>query len=295
MKEEYGEALEWFEKAIPLIPTYLQPEGYLWKGFCHYWVGNEGEWSVYLGKAADAASEAGYDEDLKLINWIKAFLHYERGELDQSCKNNEAWMPTWAEKWPAYKYFYEGAYHFLSGLIECKDGNLNNARKKLEELKSLYEEMTPRRKDWVLFYCRYLSAELALKEGSPDEAIAAFEEPISYKPSFITIDNMSTFLIYNLPCVRDVLPRAYAQIGNLDGAITAYERLLIHDPETTTRQLIHPLYHYRLAELYERKGWKGKAIEQYRMFLDFWKDADPGHVEVENAKKRLEGLSAENP
>ncbi len=46
-------------------------------------------------------------------------------------------------------------------------------------------------------------------------------------------------------------------------------------------------YHYWLAKLYEQKEWKGKAIEHYEKFLDFWKDADPGFVEVEDARKRL--------
>jgi len=45
-----------------------------------------------------------------------------------------------------------------------------------------------------------------------------------------------------------------------------------------------------LGKIYEQRGQKEKAIENYEKFLEFWKDADPGITEVEDAKKRLAGL-----
>jgi hypothetical protein len=42
--------------------------------------------------------------------------------------------------------------------------------------------------------------------------------------------------------------------------------------------------------LYKQKGWEGKVIEHYEIFLSLWKDADPVIAEVDDAKKRQAGL-----
>jgi hypothetical protein len=47
-----------------------------------------------------------------------------------------------------------------------------------------------------------------------------------------------------------------------------------------------------LGKIHEQQGDTAKAIERYEKFLTLWKDADPGIVEVEDAKKRLTGLKS---
>ena len=71
--------------------------------------------------------------------------------------------------------------------------------------------------------------------------------------------------------------------------IDEYERL-IDVSSRKERYLVHPLYHYRLAGLYEQKGAAAKAMEQYQKFLFLWQDADRNRAELPDAEKRLNAL-----
>ncbi len=101
---------------------------------------------------------------------------------------------------------------------------------------------------------------------------------------------MKELMAYNIPFLQDYLAQAYYLNGELDKAITEYERLITFDPNSQDRRWIHPKYYYLLAKLYEEKDWKGKAIEQYEKFLELWKDADEDLPEFIDAKARLARL-----
>jgi tetratricopeptide (TPR) repeat protein len=92
--------------------------------------------------------------------------------------------------------------------------------------------------------------------------------------------------------------RTYALEGAPEKAIKAY--LDCQVTLANSKQAFGEIFYYFLeasradydvARLYEKQGNKVKAIEHYSKALARWKDADPGIPEVEDAKKRLAGLS----
>ena len=211
----------------------------------------------------------------------KGWIHYDRKEFDL-CR-----------KW--FKIHFKIGnqeenleYYFFFGLTDLKEGLIDSARENLAKMEASLAKGEPSLPFYQTFH-GYLKAEILLSDRLYEEAVALIDKiPSSGSPADYP-DNVPLY-VTNIPYEKDVFARAYHQSGELDKAIAEYERLITFDPRGEERLLIHPKYHYRVAKLYEEKGWPGRAIEEYEKFIEICKDADPGMPEDEDARKRLSDL-----
>ncbi|MFX0198056.1 MAG: protein kinase, partial [Candidatus Hodarchaeota archaeon] len=294
LKENYTEAMKWNDRFIDMAPRSSGVvSGHAWKGFYRYWLGSLQQIFGELHKVADLWKGLGFEWGKAAIDWIKAWIYYDMGELEPGRRCFKSWFDFNIGGTPQYIPFYTAEYNFYRGLIELKEGKIDSTKSRLTEIKSLLPDVDAASKNRVTFFYDLLYGEVLLAEDSLEKAIAVFRQARSLLeiPAF-GIWNMAYY--YNIPYLKDVLARAYQKKGELGKAIAEYERLITFDPDSKDRRLINPKYRYRLAKLYEEKGFKDKAIEQYTKFLEIWKDADEDLPELIDAKERLAKLTKKN-
>jgi tetratricopeptide (TPR) repeat protein len=170
----------------------------------------------------------------------------------------------------------------MRGWIFAEMGRTAEARQAANEIKTLVE--TSLYKKGIRLY-DLLTGIIRLKEKDYPGAIASLKKAISLLPHPFSWDTTDDGLyMYQLAA-------AYYESGDLEKAREELERMEAFIPGRTLWGDLYALGYYRLGLIYEKQGVKAKAKENYERFLDLWKAADPGLPEVEDAKKRLAGLS----
>lgn len=151
-------------------------------------------------------------------------------------------------------------YGSLVGQAYARAGEVAKAEKILSEVAPLADSRSQEQSSYV----RILRAEIADAKGESGQALQLLEPQAD--------DAAGT-----RPVTLDALGHTYQVAGDIDRAITSYEKVVALPVGCTgwepQQQCLED--HYVLAEDYARKGQRTRAIATIEDFLSLWKDADP--------------------
>jgi tetratricopeptide (TPR) repeat protein len=116
---------------------------------------------------------------------------------------------------------------------------------------------------------QFVRAEVAWRRGRPQEALTTLENARFWTrwPGF-EAENSDDSPFYGHMHERFARAELLHELGRDEEAIPWY-RIFVYDLLYTAPA------HLRLAQIYERRGERQKAIEHYSRFVDLWKDCDP--------------------
>jgi eukaryotic-like serine/threonine-protein kinase len=295
VKGNYPEALSWLDQFILASPSKnWQSLGYWWKAIYGYVAGKREQAAVDAERAGRTWRSIGDEAGAALADLVQAHFACSRGEYDSALRLFSEYQKATRYAGPLGDKIRSFENDLWLGLIEWKQGRLEAAEQRLGQISALLSELPEDMGETAVQLQKnsvILQAEIRISEGKPAEAVSLLEKklrlhiPIIYAGSYPKV-----FTLYNFPLEQDVLARAYQKSGNLDRAIEEYNKLITFDPASQDRRIHNPVYHYRLAKLYEQKKLRDEAKREYARFLDLWKNADPGLSELVDAKKRFAQL-----
>jgi serine/threonine protein kinase/predicted Zn-dependent protease len=288
LQENYSEALRCLDELVARAPAASAKWLSIWlRAYVRDFLG---QWDRARAEFLDLKAQSergGEDFGLMVTNWMLAFVHMDRREFDESDRSIEAFAELNAKRNPTRGPMTGTMKAILRARLDIARGRPEAALATLAEAEPLAAGLDPSVNDDMLFQRAVAKAEAALAAGRADDAIAAAES-VALR-SFVTA-RIPDIASYNQPFLKDVLARAYWKKGDLDRAAAEYRKLLTIDPTNQVRYLMSPLYRYRLGRVLEEKGDGDGARAEYAKFLEGWKDADPGHPELADARKRLAAL-----
>jgi serine/threonine protein kinase/predicted Zn-dependent protease len=162
--------------------------------------------------------------------------------------------------------------------------SIDEAIKVSEELKRLWME-NEKNKNYSRVY-KLLMGLIQLEKGN-------YEKAIEYCSQAISMQALYRANAYNFAAHIEPLALAYYRMGDLEKAQKEYQNIISLSTLRLDNGDIYAKSFYMLGKIYEQQESITKAIEHYEKFLDLWKDAGPGILEVEDARKRMAGLKSQ--
>jgi tetratricopeptide (TPR) repeat protein len=176
---------------------------------------------------------------------------------------------------------------FLEAVAQLEIGDLQEAEKLTGKLDRLTPEIM--KKSWE-HLISYLRGRLGFARKNFPEAVKDLgEATILYRGEspYSALSASSNDALYPYS-----LASACFEVGDIDGAIKHYEKIGLLTLGRYNGGDLYARSFYNLGKIYEQKGLKSKAAENYEKFISLWKDCEPRFRPlVEDARQRLEAAS----
>jgi len=284
LREDYGSSLQNADIWIRRAPSEgTRAHGYLLKSVIFQLTGRVRESREALSRARELVApmrltflidttEGWLEFDASHFEKSRAAFRHARDELQKLYGDRPADRIDWA---------------LCEALVEVAQGDLSTARATLDSAEKLLKTLTPEQRQRYQLQENQVRARILAAAGDTDAALSAL---VPVWPGPIPNVNLVSYGNYCSPLANDDLARIYVLKKDWDRAIAEYKVLTVIGPQHKNRRLIHPIYHYRLARVYEQKGQKSEAATEYERFLKLWEKADPGRPEIPDAQRRLAAL-----
>ena len=215
----------------------------------------------------------------------KAGRHEEASqEFDQYLRLSAECRKSAGESGLPYLPSQQKSDLYNRGIIQAEMKSFNEARKTAEELKSLIEKGINTKE---LRWYEYILGLIELGKKDYRQAANLFSRACGR----LNFENYGGTDAFERAWFFDALARALYESGELDKARKVFEKITLLTLRRMFDEDIYAKAFYMLGKIAEQQGDKARASQNYRKFLDLWKDADPGLPEVEDARKRLAGLT----
>jgi non-specific serine/threonine protein kinase len=248
-------------------------------------VGRYREGGEVLADAEKTALAQGNPPRMAGLRMTSALLALERGDRARALSDISAGRKFFAGEPEDMRQIVSVAEHLLTGLAHIQAGRLADAVAQFEAQGRIYKGATEAERAWR----RMLEAEIALARGDLEQAAAAFAGSEPIRRTFDANSTATSVILNDLPS-RDGLARVAIARGDLDGAIKIYRALLRYSPQSKWVAPFEPLYVLQIARLLEKKDDRSAARDEYRRFLNFWKNADSDLPQLSEARRAVERL-----
>jgi len=277
IKGDVEEAAKVYQELKESADFFAQYTGRFWLCYLYLTQGQYQKFQEEISAGEGFTQEFSFLPGLYNFTSMMTYLHWQKNRLPQALEEAHR-----AVELAQYRDHVNFSLH-LRGMIYAHMKRFEEAKETASRLKKKIEEGEAQK---LIRHYHHLMGMIVRAEGNYQTAIQEFEQAISLLPAEYFKADMHILYF-------DALASTYLESGDMGKALKLYERIT---KLKTGRLRWGDLYvrsYYMLGKIYEQQGKAAKAREHYEIFLDLWKDADPGIAEVEDTKKRLAGLKSE--